>query len=470
MRLTQVTLPSAAAASLEGYISGPMTKRMFRQATMSHLFSKPSYLIGRLAPRPQPGLTPESTQVLGQLLTENHERFHCFTKQTFHNHTAHAILAKYWLGAKPDVLKEAFAHDESSQQANYASPTEVNEKTVYDHLGVAKYYDAYFNFFSAKIKERGIQATVEEYIFSRKSNFEDCFILSSTSVMALNLDFLELLLKALRKHTSIPGRQDPSEGVHVLTILSRIIKDTRWDSKDGLSDADGTITSNFRTIVERYGKDVYEYSNTWKIDLSKEGEIEKKLEELAFLVITIYAVAGYQNQELFTADFALVHLVTSSLFLSSIVEGLKPSSQELLLRGQLSNILAWYISRGRPIPDIQRFYSWSSSSNSSSSSPNEWHTILSSAIEDSDDHLCKTQRALAHYATVFGAREKTSFVDTELEGAELLDGTLFLRAAKLTEERRRIGREKGGFGGRASIWAFNGFIRDVEANSQNSKL
>lgn len=148
-----------------------------------------------------------------------------------------------------------------------------------------------------------------------------------------------------------------------------------------------------------------------------------------------------------------MHLVTSSLFLPSYMAVLSsPTSKSLLLRSYFSRSLAYYISRGRPALDIRSFYSSSRSFNivfpgpkptpSTSAfpepcspyaiTPNPWLPIIQSALVHPDDHLCKVQRALAHYGSLYGDVAPGEFEDTELDGSEFIDGTLFIRAAGLT--------------------------------------
>ena len=72
-----------------------------------------------------------------------------------------------------------------------------------------------------------------------------------------------------------------------------------------------------------------------------------------------------------------------------------------------------------------------------------------------NEHLPKLQRALAHYASVYGLAEKGHWKEkeTELEGAELLDGSLFVRVAGLTATAlgwMREGQSRG-------EWTFTGF-------------
>lgn len=72
-----------------------------------------------------------------------------------------------------------------------------------------------------------------------------------------------------------------------------------------------------------------------------------------------------------------------------------------------------------------------------------------------NEHLPKAQRALAHFASVYGLTEKGYWKgkQTELEGAELLDGTLFVRVAGLTASALGWIRE----GERKGEWDFTGF-------------
>lgn len=68
------------------------------------------------------------------------------------------------------------------------------------------------------------------------------------------------------------------------------------------------------------------------------------------------------------------------------------------------------------------------------------------------EHHPKIRRAFAHFSTIYGIQPKGYVAETELDGAEELDGSLFVRAAVLTAdymgwaregERREIGVTKG---------------------------
>ena len=143
-----------------------------------------------------------------------------------------------------------------------------------------------------------------------------------------------------------------------------------------------------------------------------------------------------------------MHLVTSSIFLPSIVAYLSPRSAAILLRGYFTIALVWYIGRGRPAIPIREFYEGTTDKpvqpgepriapadttlTPEDVSPNPWLPIIQTTLVHPAEHLCKLQRALMHDATLYGARAAGDFAGTELEGAERLDGTLFIRAAGLT--------------------------------------
>ena len=156
-----------------------------------------------------------------------------------------------------------------------------------------------------------------------------------------------------------------------------------------------------------------------------------------------------------------MHFVTSSLFLLSLSAVTSPSSQLLLLRGYFAVCLTWYIGQGRPPLDIARFFGNDATLHPTSpdpkptphqdaclplpsahaTTPNPWLQIMQSTLAHPDDHLPKLQRALSEYASRFGATPAGYFKGTELQDAELIDGTLFLRVAGLTAGRMGWVRE-----------------------------
>ena len=90
--------------------------------------------------------------------------------------------------------------------------------------------------------------------------------------------------------------------------------------------------------------------------------------------------------------------------------------------------------------------------------PNPWLTLLQNTVMHRDDHLCKLQRSLAHFAALYGTAPAGYLKElgVELEGAEKVDGSLFVRAAGLSMDRLGWVRE----GDEEKDWDFDPFYHD----------
>ena len=166
------------------------------------------------------------------------------------------------------------------------------------------------------------------------------------------------------------------------------------------------------------------------------------------------------------------HLVTSAIFLPSVLSSLSPPSQDLLLRTYFAYTIATFVFRGRPSLNIKSLYesqetaypipggaqptphdktlplAGADPNRIKAITPNPWLPIMETSISHPNEHLIKLQRALAHFSTLFGHRAQGAGegglegAAQEVEGAELLDGTLFIRVAGLTA--KKMGRVREG--------------------------
>ncbi|KAI3611483.1 hypothetical protein WG66_002142 [Moniliophthora roreri] len=447
------------------------------------LFPNPSPSPSRISPNALPGITPEATETAKKVLENNHEKHHVFfNDQGFHNHIAHHVLAAWALGAPKDVIQAAYDHDKTYQRPAYKSPEAITRGNFNDHLGDENYYNAYLNYFVDALKRKDAPAVLEEHVFSSAANFAsksqsgehpemvsrflDAIVhpmihtgygfefnipgliaegLAQTAVhgcrsskvvpaSAFTADPVPSVGKlASRLHSVVLGTQK-SGAPHAFTILNRILKDENIKPKDQ--------DNVYSYTLDNWSDVILGYVNEWaNFDPTDAHLVERKVEELQWTNV--------------------MHLVTSSLFLPSLIAVLPPPSQHILLRNYFAISLTWYIARGKPDLNIQAFYDGTTAhpatettpqngpkisllppSSSAASNPNPWFGILQQAIDHPDDHLCKCQRALAHYSALYGSRTagKADFAGTELPGADKLDGTLFVRAAGLTAQR--LGRDR----------------------------
>ena len=160
-----------------------------------------------------------------------------------------------------------------------------------------------------------------------------------------------------------------------------------------------------------------------------------------------------------------MHLVTSALFMPSYAAYLSPTSFALFARAYMTTSLAWFVARGRPALPLAAFYAEVSARpaepgaphgvapapgalDARDPSPNGWLPIVQSTLQHKDDHIHKFQRSLLHFARMLSATPPGTFRREGLEGAEVLDGTLFIRVAGLTAGRlgwMREGQEDKGW-------------------------
>ncbi|KAF8211254.1 hypothetical protein K438DRAFT_1903297 [Mycena galopus ATCC 62051] len=457
---------------------------------LAALWPNPGPSLTADTPARWPGSSPESTAAARRYLQQDYEQHHGYAQLfTFdglsnrnlcrffnyrgaHNHTPFHILVEWSLGGSPDHLEAIWNQHVVLERLAYRSPGSITTHTFFDHLGDEEYYQAYLHFFSDLVLKKPVHAVVEEWIFSSKANFDTnhhgqqpemlnrllAGILHPFIYLGYGMEFSlpglvaeGLAQAAVHKVASsvlLPRNMfDTSThrpGTHAFSIASRILHDRRFNY----------FVGSFDDVQSKHGESIQRYAAEWIVDGANPKEVAKKVQELIFLNVMIYAVGGWRDREGFhVADFTLMHLVTSSLTLSSYMATISsPTSKSLLLRAYFTRSLAYYIANGRPNLPIRSFFSspiltefpgpaprpsdsaFPKRNSSFALIPNLWLQIIQSALVHPDDHLSKVQRTLAHYGSLYGSIAPGEFKGTELEGSELIDGTLFVRTAALTME------------------------------------
>lgn len=491
---------------------------------MEQLFYVPKPPLSAISPQRFPGADPESTDALIRTLSHNHVAWHIFFNyKGFHNHAPHHLLSIWAMGASGPVIDAAYATHCVYQRPAFESPGHVTHDNVHKHLDDERYYSAYLKFFSAEVLKRGLPECLEEYVFSPAANFTrdggeqpamlsrfvmgaiHPFIhtgfgaefglagvsaegLAMTAVHPSNLDLIDRAwFPDVVSEPNIKGGTRSA-----LTILSLIACDPRFSN---VKPIEGGLLAGG---LKRYGKAIREYVEMWKFDISSEVGLADAIEELSWVNTLIYGVGGHVSNQRFKADFFLMHLLTSSLFLPSLVANIpKYSSRRLFLLTYFITSLVFYVARGRPKLDVRAFYEGTQHllhkvpgvhtspapgtlpdpSSDLAQTPNTWLPLIQTVLVHPNEHLCKAQRALAHYSALYGTRRKgelSGLVEgrslsaaqlaredeaEEKVGLKELDGTVFLRIAMLTQNRLGWMRE----GEHEDRWDFDGFYAEESA-------
>jgi hypothetical protein len=248
-------------------------------------------------------------------------------------------------------------------------------------------------------------------------------------------------------------------GLHAFAILGRALKDPLLAPIDEKNhgDLDNLCAPDRDERSEKMRARTVELSEEWAagVDISSPGALEQKIEEIAWMNALTYGVGGASPDKTkgFYADFFLMHCVTSSLFLPSILHFLQPASQTRLLRAYFSVCFGYYIARGRPVLNLRKFFDGNPpplevpgsqpkpsksalkvADGGTAHAHNAWHAVLQSTMLHPEAHVSKCERALAHWAKMYGGRPRGYWTElaNELDGAEEMDGSLFVRAGALT--------------------------------------
>ena len=195
----------------------------------------------------------------------------------------------------------------------------------------------------------------------------------------------------------------------------------------------------------------------WHIDVSRgQAELDEKVEEIIWLSTLLLAGTGRPGRKP-RLDFFLMHMVTGSLFIPSILKAIPTmESKVTLLRSMLLVILVHTLIRGRPRINPKLLMSYTATPRPPSGTGfapckpdssaigsladdnfvNPWPEIIASSLHHPDPHTMKTIRTLYYAAQRYGTTTSGNALGalrldgTEShEGAAELDGTVFVRAA-----------------------------------------
>ncbi|CAL1702716.1 unnamed protein product [Somion occarium] len=281
--------------------------------------------------------------------------------------------------------------------------------------------------------------------------------------------------------SSSPTSQGKTSSPHALAILAHVAADPAFKpSAIGLPPPDDANENSLQRVARVVGDKLLGFLNEWTVE-SDQQDLEKKLEEVFWMNALIYSVGGWSGREQGGDEK------------KEFNAQLKPSSAVLLLRTYFVTSLALYIARGRPALPIAEFYqatnavpvppgvhptpcgvtykeqpasdhdltsqdkAWADATKIIT--PNPWLPIIQTTLVHPNEHLCKLQRSLAHFASEFGQTAPGTFSflvgPSGLDGADVLDGTLFIRAAGLTANRLGWMRE----GQNERGWDMTGFFQ-----------
>lgn len=128
-----------------------------------------------------PVISEQSTATVNQILQENHDRYHpFFNDRGLHNHISHYMYAAWALGAHPWELQRGYVQEKVLQRPqpplNKENVAKLSDPEFYKScMGDWDYYQDYLVFFQQEVAQKGVGATINEYVFSGTANAELMF-------------------------------------------------------------------------------------------------------------------------------------------------------------------------------------------------------------------------------------------------------------------------------------------------------
>ncbi|GJE96190.1 questin oxidase family protein [Phanerochaete sordida] len=450
------------------------------------------------------GATPESKATIERLLEEDRQKHHCFWGRVgFHNHLSHHLLAAYDFGASAKQLQAIYDAEldelDPIHLADRATKT-VEEQHVTitaenwtEYLGQEKYYACLVTFFAGVVEKVGMGEALEQYVFAPAANGNgaqmllrfvggaahpliqmgyavefgsDAMAAAALAQAACHSPYVPEIFdlrpqtKTTNGHTAqetAAGRQ-PAQGLSLLEIIremydSPIMKPVMPYDPDGLlrkRQADARTDGRPEEIVR--------LANLWVVDASRgQAGLDEKVEELVWLATLLMAGTSKPGRKP-RVDFFLMHMVTSSLFVPSLLQALPSmASKVTLVRAMLPVVLMYVTVRGRPRIDPALLMSYSATprpptrqglaactrADGALGDPaqdayvNPWPEIVAGVLHAPDAHTVKTIRTLyfaaQRYGTTppggaIGAFRRSDGKETH-KGTAQMDGTIFVRAA-----------------------------------------
>ncbi|KDQ11687.1 hypothetical protein BOTBODRAFT_35116 [Botryobasidium botryosum FD-172 SS1] len=438
------------------------------------------------------------------------------TPRGFHNHLNHHLYAAYDLGAPPRVLQAIFDKEKKVQRPIdlgnpdlLPKPGQITEANWTHWLGDHNAYAAYLAFFSDYLEANGLQATLRRYVFARSANENGANMLIRLLGAAFHA-FIEIGCGIEFGEIKAVAAGLAQAATHILLVQE--VFSPEWPhARHTVSSTKSTAPPSLLSLLrEIYDSDalvppmpydpnlIFERTllavasgpqaaeidricSKWSLPPrdAKEGWIEDYIRECIGVGALLLGSTSKRGHAL-RLDFFLMHVVTSSIFLPSVLRALPADdfeSQGALLETWWRYVVTVLIVRGRPRVDPGRLMEATAfprppvavkpskdaigvGSAEDVDGVNPWLDIVADALHAPDSHTTKAIRALLYGAREYGSLPAGSFVAPGEEdlhpGAGELDGTIFVRVAGMVMESQGWVTH----GQDAGTWDFSGLGYD----------
>ncbi|TKA22326.1 hypothetical protein B0A50_08051 [Salinomyces thailandicus] len=298
-------------------------------------------------------------RTLKHLLKHNHITHSVIYNQLrFHNHVPHILATSYIFGADSDQLTHIYEAESKHLEPWRDSPGEISQHDWRDFLGKREYQRAFVDFFEDQLVRHGYDwhALLDEYLLQGPEPLVNNLIsglghplihlgyaheLSSRTVAIEALALAACFYNDWHIYLDDPQytRPSPNPSDSLFTLLDRVAHDKTFDnlpSSPGSTNIDTLLTNKALTEA------LLQHWNAWDLQNPKAQFAESQKLVVALLV------ASTPRQQAVHHDFFLVHLLTTSHAVRTLLPCLPARFHIPLLKQWWFLTLLIYIAQLRP--------------------------------------------------------------------------------------------------------------------------
>ncbi|KAI1963929.1 hypothetical protein LOZ58_001790 [Ophidiomyces ophidiicola] len=329
----------------------------------------------------------ESALKASQLLQQDLRSHHIFLNEIgFHNHIVHHLLSIFALGATPEHIQTTFERNSAYQRPALPVDEGIVRKLSNKHefralAGKRDEYPHFLEFFQREIDSRGIEATVNEYLFNG-DDFADEML--ARAFGGLLHPFIHLGFGLEFKQPAIVAQALAQAAVHESTLKGFFME---TEAKSG-----GVGTAGTKNLVDLQNEcradPCLRGSSHWS-DTNKifDGVLKRAPEEMIKYASQFTVEANQINERLAEQVNAVVYYTGAA---QNPPKKINKHNKQRLLEWKGRMDLLVYVSRACPEPRVNEIINYKATKT--------WQQIFEASFASAreDGHAAKLMRTLAY--------------------------------------------------------------------------
>ncbi|KAI1918004.1 hypothetical protein LOZ61_000119 [Ophidiomyces ophidiicola] len=329
----------------------------------------------------------ESALKASQLLQQDLKSHHIFFNEIgFHNHIVHHLLSIFALGATPEHIQTAFDRNSAYQRPALPADEGIVRKLSNKHefralAGKRDEYPHFLEFFQREIDSRGIEATVNEYLFNG-DDFADEML--ARAFGGLLHPFIHLGFGLEFKQPAIVAQALAQAAVHESTLKGFFMETEAKSGGVGNAGTKNLVDLQNECRADPCLRGSSHWSDTNKIF---DGVLKRAPEEMIKYASQFTVETNQINERLAEQVNAVVYYTGAA---QNPPKKINKHNKQRLLEWKGRMDLLVYVSRACPEPRVNEIINYKATKT--------WQQIFEASFASAreDGHAAKLMRTLAY--------------------------------------------------------------------------